>query len=164
MDLTERVRDLVEEELRDSEFFVVDVIGGDNSRKISVLLDGDAGITVEMCSKVSRSISKIIDEEAFEADSFILEISSPGADQPLTNKRQYGKHIGRLLDVTSHSKGLVTGKLKEITTGGIVLIPAVDMSGIKPGKLSKSNRIKDKTPIEISFEDIEMATVIISFK
>ena len=99
MTLVDTIKSLVEEELQDSPYFLVDIVGGDRSRKIRVLIDGDEGVTVDQCSKVSRSVSKVVDEETFEADPFILEVSSPGADEPLINKRQYNKHIGRKLDV-----------------------------------------------------------------
>jgi ribosome maturation factor RimP len=164
MELVERLRNLVEEELRDTEYFVVDIIGGDKSRKISVLLDGDEGITVEKCSQVSRSISKVIDEESFEADSFILEVSSPGADKPLLKPRQYQKHLGRELEVIKLSGDVINGTLNQLTDAGIQLIPIVKRDNTRPGKGRSSKITIDKTPVDILFEEIDTSTVAISFK
>ena len=134
MTLVDTIKSLVEEELQDSPYFLVDIVGGDRSRKIRVLIDGDEGVTVDQCSKVSRSVSKVVDEETFEADPFILEVSSPGADEPLINKRQYNKHIGRKLDVET-AEGVKQYKLIDVVADGIIGAPVLD----KKQKKNKNN-------------------------
>ena len=155
MSLVEVIKALVEEEVKDSPFFVVDIVGGDRSRKIQVLIDGDKGVTVDQCSKISRSISKVVDDEEFEADPFILEVSSPGADEPLKNKRQYNKHIGRKLLIETEAN-TAEYKLLEVKEDHIVCAPVLD-------KKQKKNKVKAE-PVDIRFSDIITSTVVLSFK
>lgn len=155
MTLVETIKSLVEAELDGSPYFLVDIVGGDRSRRIRVLIDGDEVVTVDQCSKVSRSVSKVVDEETFEADPFILEVSSPGADEPLTNRRQYNKHIGRKLDVET-AEGVKQYTLIDVVPDGIVGEPVLD-------KKQKKNKITAE-PVSIDFGDIITSTVVLSFK
>ncbi|MFT5724057.1 MAG: ribosome maturation factor RimP [Bacteroidia bacterium] len=155
MTLVETIKSLVEEELKDSLFFLVDVVGGDRSRKIQVLIDGDNGVSVDQCSRISRAVSKVVDEESFEADPFILEVSSPGADEPLKTLRQYNKHIGRTLKVET-SEGTTKYKLLEVTSDSIVGEPELD-------KKQKKKNISVE-PATIGFSNILTSTVVLSFK
>ena len=155
MTLIETIKSLVEAEVENSSIFLVEVVGGDRSRKIQVLIDGDDGVTVDQCSRISRSISKVVDEESFEADPFILEVSSPGADEPLKNRRQYRKHIGRKLEITTND-AVAEYKLIEVQDQSIICAPVLD-------KKQKKNKVKVET-VEISFDDIITSTVVLSFK
>lgn len=155
MTLVDTIKSLVEEELKGSSVFLVDIVKEERSRKVQVLIDGDKGLSVDQCSKVSRSISKVVDEESFEAEPFILEVSSPGADEPLLNKRQYNKHIGRKLDVET-AEGVTQYKLIDVVEDGIVGEPILD-------KKQKKNKIIAE-PITIGFSDIITSTVVLSFK
>lgn len=156
MALVDTIQDLVEEELEGTSYFLVEIIGGDRSRKIQVLIDGDDGINIDQCSKISRAISEVVDEEDFEADPFILEVSSPGADMPLINKRQYKKHIGRKLEVETTDEVKRVIKLSEVTDESI--------SGELVVEGKKKKKDKKKEVIAISFDDIIKSTVVLSFK
>ena len=50
-------------------------------------IDKPGGITVNDCEAVSRAFSDKLDEADFIADSYIMEISSPGLDRPLKKRR-----------------------------------------------------------------------------
>lgn len=158
MDLISRVKTLIEEELEQTPFFIVDVLGGEKQRKVTVLLDGDDGITIQKCSEISRSVSKVIDEDSFESDPFILEVSSPGADRPLTNPRQYKKHLGRTLEVELLNGTTVMGKLTEVADGVIELAPKEK----KNKKKQVESEMTEQT--QFSMDEIAEARVVISFK
>ncbi len=155
MALIDTIKTLVEEEVENTPYFLVEIISGERSRKIQVLMDGDEGISIRECSRISRAISKVVDEEGFEADPFILEVSSPGADMPLKNKRQYHKHIGRSLEVET-IEGIQTIKLLEVKDDRFLGEPKRD-------KKSK-NKKEEAIPVEIAFDDIIKSTVVLSFK
>lgn len=154
MTLVDTIRDLVEEAVNDSPYFLVDIAKGERSRKIQVLIDGDEGISIQQCSKISRAISKVVDEEDFEAEPFILEVSSPGADMPLKNQRQYPKHIGRTL-LVKQADSEQKIKLANVSETGISGTP------VKEGKKKKN---QSGETIEIPFTDIIETTVVLSFK
>jgi len=155
----------VEEELEGSEFFIVDVISGDKSKKISVLLDGDNGITIQKCAQVSRSVSNIIDEDEFESEAFIMEIGSPGADKPLINSRQYAKHIGRELMVELKDETIINGKISVVSDTEIELEPTGKKKKKKSAKAGiKTGPIEVEEKQSILFNNILQSTVVISFK
>ena len=62
------------------------------------MIDGDNGVLVEDCMFVSRAIEHNLDRET---EDFSLEVSSVGATTPLVHKRQYKKHIGRILKIVT---------------------------------------------------------------
>jgi len=74
----------VEPVLPGDQYFLVDVItkGNRGSQKIIVLVDGDDGISVDVCSRISRSLSRELDELDFVEGKYTLEVSSPGIDYP----------------------------------------------------------------------------------
>ena len=89
--------------------------------KYEVFLDGDNGVTIEMCRKVSRSLEEQLEEKGLVDAKYTLEVSSPGADRPLTMPRQYNKHTGRTLSVTLQDGSVLQGKLKEMHADGLLL-------------------------------------------
>ena len=46
-------------------------------------IDKEGGITVDDCEIISRRLGEWLDEKDFIADSYILEVSSPGLGRPL---------------------------------------------------------------------------------
>jgi ribosome maturation factor RimP len=155
MALVDTIKTLAETEVEGTPYFVVDVVGGDRSRKIQVLLDGDEGISIEQCSKISRAISKVVDDEEFEADAFILEVSSPGADKPLKHIRQYAKHVGRSLEIETGETN-ITGKLTTVNEDSIVVEPTLTKKEKKEKKVAE--------PVEIQLSEIVKSPVVLSFK
>ena len=63
-----------------------------------MVVDGDDGVPLKECVRISRHVEHNLDRE--EQD-FSLEVTSPGATEPLMNVRQYRKHIGRTLKVVT---------------------------------------------------------------
>ncbi len=51
-------------------------------------IDKPGGITVNDCEDVSRAFSDILDEQDFIEYNYIMEISSPGLDRPLKERKR----------------------------------------------------------------------------
>ena len=80
---------------------------------IRITVDGDGGIDLDAVADLSRAISETLDDEAAGAPSFagpyVLEVSSPGVDRPLTEQRHWRRATGRLVAVpVSKADGQVT--------------------------------------------------------
>jgi ribosome maturation factor RimP len=60
-------------------------------------VDSEEPLSMKTLSDFTRHISEKIDEEDSDLseEAFTFEISSPGAERPLTNRKQYTKHVGR---------------------------------------------------------------------
>ncbi len=155
MELIDKVRELAQNSLTDESQFLVEVKLASKSGpgRVLVILDGDQGVTIEACAKVSRALSNALDEIGLIDDNYTLEVTTPGLDHPLKLKRQYYKNIGRGFKVHTKEKALVEGKLLEVNDERIIL-----QQEIKDGK-----KVDVKT-IEIPFEHIEKAFVMVSFK
>lgn len=135
------------------DLFLVDVEQKTGSKKISVYIDGDKGVDIAACQKLSRHLSEKLDEQDYGAEPYYLEVSSPGADRPLVNVRQYPKHVGRELMVKLHAQTELNGKLESVEEDGITL-------ALK----DKKKGYRDAAQKTVPFADIAEASVIISFK
>mgnify|MGYP000382865413 CR=1 FL=1 len=149
-----RVKELLEEALKEDEsLFLIDFsVAADNS--IKIVLDGDKGITLKDCMRISRAIEHNLDRD--EAD-FSLEVTSAGAASPLLMPRQYKKNIGRKLKVKT-SKDSFEGNLTETDEKGIVL----EWKAREPKPIGKG-KVTVRKKQEIDFSEIKEAKVVLKF-
>lgn len=155
MDLREEILVIANELLDDETHFIVDVKVSTTKgpRKISVLLDGEQGINIDDCVKLSRALGEVIEERDLVDAAYTLEVSSPGVDHPLTTPRQYKKNIGRVVKVTMTDGKTYKGELKEFNDTSLLIKET-------KGK-GKKKEIKE---VEIPLSDIKKTIVQISFK
>ena len=154
-DLKHVIVDLVEKHLPDAEHFIVEVKVERvaDKTKVLVLVDADQGMTIAACAKLSRALSGELETNELLEEAYTLEVSSPGLDYPLTEKRQYLKNIGRSLKVYLLSGEEVLGKLKEVEEQGIKLVVVKKEKGKKSVEEELSifsNEIK-KSVVQVSF-------------
>jgi ribosome maturation factor RimP len=154
MDLVENVRKLAAEKLANPSHFIVDVIASSRKgpQKVLIIVDGDQGVTIDDCATLSRELSKTLDESSWLNESYMLEVSTPGLDQPLILLRQFKKNVGRGLKVKLQD-GIVEGKLSEVTEEKITLTQEIG-----------SGKKKETKTVDILFSSIEKAFVLVSFK
>lgn len=95
----------------DLDLVEVQVRGEGPRRVVKVIVDRKGGVDVERCTAVSRQLSDRLDEiEALEA-GYVLEVTSPGIDHPLTDQRSFDRVEGR--SVLVHRRG-ADGRLDQI--------------------------------------------------
>lgn len=71
---------------------------GSRSRVVVVIdADSDEQLDMDQVAAVSREISDLLDDSELLAGSFVLEVTSPGVDRPLTLPRHWRKARGRLV-------------------------------------------------------------------
>lgn len=83
---------------------------------VRVVVDRDGGAALDDVADVSRAVSDALDElDAAEPGllgaSFVLEVSSPGVDRPLTAPRHWRRNAGRLVRAVPRQGAEVTGRL-----------------------------------------------------
>jgi len=54
----------------------------------------DGGMDVEDCAKLSRLISEVLEAADPISDEYVLEVSSPGIDRPLTTPEDFARFAG----------------------------------------------------------------------
>jgi ribosome maturation factor RimP len=114
----EKVINLVKEAIEENpELFLIDLkFLPDN--KISVEVDGDYGVTLKECIRISRGIEHNLDREI---EDFSLEVASPDIANPLKVNRQYKKNINRVLTLKLKDNTAIEGVLKKVTDSEIEL-------------------------------------------
>lgn len=114
----EKVINLVKEAIEENpELFLIDLkFLADN--KISIEVDGDQGVTLKECIRISRGIENNLDREI---EDFSLEVASPDIANPLKVNRQYIKNINRILTLKLKDNTTIEGVLKNVTDNEIEL-------------------------------------------
>lgn len=83
---------------------------------VRVVVDHDGGVPLDDIAEVSRAVSSALDEldgaePGLLGPSYVLEVSSPGVDRPLTAPRHWRRSTTRLVQATLRDGGEVTGRL-----------------------------------------------------
>ncbi len=150
-----RIAQLLAEALGDSGLYVVGLTVSDAVMpKITATLDGPNGLGIQECAQVTRRLNRALADTYGEDAAYSLEVTSPGADQPLTDPRQYPRHVGRSLLLKLADGTEKTGPLVAATPEGIELEEVIKVKS-------------KKTTLPAAFfpfGDIQEATVVISFK
>lgn len=106
---TELLREYVEECLKDSPYFLVDVIGEPDDRYV-VEIDSEDGVDIDYCIELSRKIEEKFPREE-NGDDYELEVGSAGLTTPFKVKRQYDKNIGQDIEVQTRDGRKLRGVL-----------------------------------------------------
>ncbi len=146
--LVSAVENIVSAYLEGQEQFLVEV-QVKKGNVINVIVDGDKGVNIEECVKISRFIESKLDRDK---EDYELRVSSPGIDKPFKMKRQYKRYIGREIEVLTTDDKKWEGLLISVGEEEIGM-------QIKQGK--KGKEVLDK---RILFRDILEARPVISFK
>ena len=145
----EQVVKVVEEILGGTDKFLVEVLIQPSNR-ITVFFDGDNGVSISDCQKLSRYIEERLDRDYTD---YQLTVSSAGMDRPIRLLRQYRKRIGKELEVISTAGEKISGILVYADDKHIELEHPVK----NPKKeVAKPNSI-------IALEQIKSAKIIITF-
>ena len=94
------------------------LMSGTRSRRLQIRAEGpDGEMTVEDCARLSRAVSEILDAADPIDGDYLLEVSSPGIDRPLTRLKDFAAFEGfearleldRLADNRKRFKGELAG-------------------------------------------------------
>ncbi|MGY5849079.1 ribosome assembly cofactor RimP [Salegentibacter sp. F14] len=153
--LQDKVEKLLEEALEENNsLFLISLEVNPSNNHISVIIDGDQGVSVNDCITVSRQIEHNLDREE---EDFSLEVSSAGVSAPLHLPRQYKKNIGRKLKIKTSSE-TIEGDLSQATEQDITL----NWKAREPKPVGKGKHTVEKQAV-IAYSDIVEAKVIITF-
>ena len=111
------VKTLVEEWLKDKEYFLVDIQVSPDDR-IVVEIDHADGVWIEDCVALSKYIEDRLsrDEEDYE-----LEVGSAGLGQPFKVPQQYINYVGKDVEVLDAEGKKVRGVLKSVEGNDFVV-------------------------------------------
>lgn len=88
---------------------------------LRIFIDKSGGVTAADCGHASQILSTALDVENIIQQRYILEVSSPGLDRPLTTPSDFQRHRGRLVRMETVTRGTLTGRILEAGLEGIAL-------------------------------------------
>lgn len=91
-------------------------------RMLRVVVDKDGGVELDDIADVSSAVSATLDEsDAMGAVPYVLEVTSPGVDRPLTLPRHWRRATDRLVHVDIAGVGDRTGRVVGADDAGVLL-------------------------------------------
>ncbi len=135
-----------------TDYFVVDVKTGANA-KITAFIDGKNDITIDKCVEISRALEHFLEENNLVPEKYLLEVSSPGIDQPLKVSPQFEKAIGKKVAALLNNGERLEGTLMASNDEKINL----------QIEKKKKGKIIEKREQELTFEEIKSISRVINF-
>ena len=126
----EQVIELLDDEFARAGYEIEDVVVDARAEppRIRVVADGDTPLDLAAVSSLSRSASALLDTFDTGEVPYLLEVSSPGVDRPLTAEKHFRRARGRQVEVTLDGGSVVTGRLGA-TGDGVVALVVRSVSG-----------------------------------
>lgn len=153
--IQQRLEELARETIaEDNQYFLVDV-KVHPKKKLQVFIDGDYGITIDKCAEISRYIEEQLDDEGIAGNDYVLEVSSPGMNNPLKVLRQYKRRIGNEVEVVLYTGEKLEGILRQAEHDKIVLELPMSKKEKKQAGV-KGDATKDR---DIPFEEIKSTKI-----
>ncbi len=91
---------------------------------VRVIVDRDGGVDLDRVAEVSRRISELFDTPPLADEfvgTFVLEVTSPGVDRPLTEQKHWRRAVKRNVEVHLKDKSIVVGRIIEVTDTEVIL-------------------------------------------
>jgi ribosome maturation factor RimP len=118
--------------------------------RITVIADGDTALDLDTVAELSRSASTLLDAVDGIDRSYVLEVSSPGVDRPLTSEKHFRRARGRKVEIALADGMTVTGRVGEISDNTLLLVV-------------RDDRARDWTVRPVPLGEIAKAVVQIEF-
>jgi ribosome maturation factor RimP len=73
--------------------------------QLRVVIDCDEGISLDDIAGMSHAVANVLDDDegVIGKAPYVLEVTSPGVDRPLTEDRHWRRAVGRLVEVPVHN-------------------------------------------------------------
>lgn len=115
---------------------------------VRVVVDADGGLDLDAVADVSRAVSAVLDDaDDVLRGAYVLEVTSPGVDRPLTAPRHWRRARTRKVKVVRTDGREVVGRLVGSTE---------DADGAATVETEKG-------PVEVRYADVRRATVEVEF-
>jgi len=118
--------------------------------RITVVADGDTAPDLETIAELSRTASERLDGLPDIVDGYVLEVTSPGVDRPLTAEKHFRRARGRKVELMLSDGSRVTGRIAGVDAGALRLVV-------------RANARSPWSVREIAFDDVAEAVVQVEF-
>jgi ribosome maturation factor RimP len=93
--------------------------------RITVIADGDDPLDLDTIATLSRSASALLDGSQLLdriRDTYLLEVSSPGVERPLTSEKHFRRARGRKVEIALSDGSHLTGRVGETGPDAVALV------------------------------------------
>jgi ribosome maturation factor RimP len=90
--------------------------------RITVIADGETALDLDAVAALSRSASALLDGLENVRDRYVLEVSSPGVDRPLTSEKHFRRARGRKVELELSDGSQLTGRVGETRADVVELV------------------------------------------
>ena len=140
----EQVIDLLGAEFARAGYEIEDVVVDTRARppRLRIVADGDTPLDLETVAELSRRSSALLDTVDEAADAYLLEVTSPGVDRPLTAEKHFRRARGRKAEVSLADGTSLTGRLGEVSDGAVDLVVRAGREGWAVRRISLADVTK----------------------
>jgi len=89
------------------------------------LVDRPGGITLDECAQLNREIGQLLDTQDLIQQRYLLEVSSPGLDRPLSSSKDFERCLGQSIKVDLHQplhgQNVWVGRLEQVNEQEIII-------------------------------------------
>jgi ribosome maturation factor RimP len=121
----------------DVEVLLAEIVGG---RLVRLFIDHPEGVTLELCERVTHRLPEV-------REKYALEVSSPGADRPLTKPEHFRRFLGHRARVRTRGdhdgRRSFTGELLEAGDKSVTVAAETGVVSIAYSDIHRSNLLGD---------------------
>lgn len=89
--------------------------------RITVIADGDIPLDLDVVATLSHAASALLDTLNFDS-GYVLEVSSPGVQRPLTSEKHFRRARGRRVELLMSDGSSMTGRVGAVDNDGLALV------------------------------------------
>jgi ribosome maturation factor RimP len=117
-----QVIELLGEEFARAGYEIEDVVIDPRARppRITVIADGDTALDLDTIATLSRSASALLD--GLDTNAYLLEVSSPGVERPLTSEKHFRRARGRKVELSLADGSQLTGRVGQTRDEAVALV------------------------------------------
>ena len=111
----------------------VQVQGAGRRTVVRVIVDRDGGVDLDCVADVTRAVSEVLDAGPLAnviTGPYLLEVSSPGVDRPLTTPKHWRRAMGRLVRADLADGTSVEGRVTNVEEDRVVLAVGPQMHAV----------------------------------
>jgi len=150
-----RLREVVTEVTAQAGYDLEELVVRSAGRRsvVRVVIDGDAGVTLDAAAEVSRAISQRLDDSGTNDPTgsapYTLEVTSPGIGRPLTLPRHFRRARTRLVSLVTVDGRAVTGHVLSSTDDAVQLVVS-GRKGVSQVEVALIDVARAKVEVEFS--------------
>ncbi|CAB4716909.1 unannotated protein [freshwater metagenome] len=154
MSLQDSLTTLLAPAVENAGFFLeqVQITNPGNHQILTCIVDGPKPLSLDEVTVVSRLISELLDETELIEGAFTLEVSSPGVDRPLTQRRHWEKNVTRVIAMVMNDGSELTARLTELRESDATFVENIK-GRMKTHTIVLADIKKAQTQVEFSRKD-----------